>query len=545
MAPEKEVTPHFQFASWRVPQFPRAIEYPVEVLEEIRAFACDELLQISPGSNPGSNSGSNPGARSEAGGILFGTRQENLIRILTWRPIACEHAQGEELRLSNNDRMNLAVQLEMARQTPDLKDLRPLGWFVSHWRGDVGLSASDLEIYNGFFPEAWQVTLAICPQRGGVARAGFFVRETGNQVKSEASYHAFDLRPLRLPPIAANRAAAEPVAMNTAAPRPEAKPRVSRQLPPTTPVPPPVPTVQSDPDAANAPVSQDAPVERTRRAAPRPAPGAKEIVAPTLGLQTPPTFSVPTPPAPSVQSSPTPGLPPNLKATPSARSLPVPHSQSLRGPDFDPGSLPSFEVIEEPLPSHERWLWAIPIVLALGIAGFMLNQRRAVPPNAIALRAVSEAQAVQLAWDANSRAIRNSDHADMQIDDGGNSSHLSLSNDQLRAGKMSYLPQSADVGVSMTVYPANGDPIHDSTRLVMPSFTPPPRTPKGGTRSTSPPPAPDQSAAQQAELQQEIRRLKDDLGKERARASELQNLVRILQNRLGISGPASEPEKRP
>jgi hypothetical protein len=207
--------------------------------------------------------------------------------------------------------------------------------------------------------------------------------------------------------------------------------------------------------------------------------------------------------------------------------------------------MPSFEVIEEPLPSHERWLWAIPIVLALGIAGFMLNHRRAVPPNAIALRAVAEAQAVQLAWDANSRAIRNSDHADMEIDDGGNSSHLSLSSDQLHAGKMSYLPQSADVGFSMTVYPGNGDPIHDSTRLVMPSFTPPQRAVKGSPRSIPPPPGADQPPARQAELQEEVRRLKDDLGKERARANELQNLVRILQNRLGISGTASEPEKRP
>src|SRR5580704_6453950 len=123
----KELGPLFQFASWNIPQFPRAIEYPLEVLEEIRAFACDELLQLSHGGD-------------EVGGVLFGTRREDLIRILTWRPIACEHSGGEGLRLSNNDRMNLAVQLEVGRQNPDLKDLRPIGWFVSHLRGDVSLS---------------------------------------------------------------------------------------------------------------------------------------------------------------------------------------------------------------------------------------------------------------------------------------------------------------------------------------------------------------------------------------------------------------------
>src|ERR1700733_9809244 len=187
----------FQFASWRVPQFSRAIEYPLEVMEEIRAFACDELLQLSHGGD-------------EVGGVLFGTRRDDLIRILTWRPMACEHTQGEALRLSYNDRMNLAVQLEVARQNSDLKDLRPVGWFVSHLHGDVSLSPSDLEIYSGFFPEAWQVTLVICPREGGRAQAGFFVREAEDKVLTESSYQCFDLEPLHLAP-AAEVAPAEPI----------------------------------------------------------------------------------------------------------------------------------------------------------------------------------------------------------------------------------------------------------------------------------------------------------------------------------------------
>src|SRR5665213_778079 len=203
--PVKEVGPHFEFVSWRVPQFQRSIEYPLEVMEEIRAFACDELLQLSHGGN-------------EVGGILFGTRREDLIRILTWRPMACEHTKGEVLQLSYNDRMNLAVQLEMARQNPDLKDLRPVGWFVSHWRGDVSLSDSDLEIYNGFFPEAWQAALVICPKGSGRAQAGFFMREADDKVQSEASYQSFELAPLN-PPAPATKVAVAPPP-EVAAPQP-------------------------------------------------------------------------------------------------------------------------------------------------------------------------------------------------------------------------------------------------------------------------------------------------------------------------------------
>src|SRR3984957_11152249 len=97
--PVQGLGPQFQLASWRAPQVERLIEYPLEAMEEIRALACAELLQLSHGGD-------------EVGGVLFGTRREDLIRILTWRPIACEHAQGEGLRLSYKDRMNLAVQLE-------------------------------------------------------------------------------------------------------------------------------------------------------------------------------------------------------------------------------------------------------------------------------------------------------------------------------------------------------------------------------------------------------------------------------------------------
>src|SRR5580692_9930738 len=197
MTPVQQKLAEFPIISWRVPQFARAVEYPLDVMEEIRAFACDDLLQLSHGGD-------------EVGGVLFGTRREDKIRILTWRPIACDHTAGEGLQLSYADRMNLAVQLEVARQTPDLKDLRPVGWFVSHLRGDVSLSASDLETYNGFFPEAWQLTLVICPSGNARARAGFFMREAGGQVRSEASYQCFDLEPPRPVPIAPQVTQPEP-----------------------------------------------------------------------------------------------------------------------------------------------------------------------------------------------------------------------------------------------------------------------------------------------------------------------------------------------
>jgi proteasome lid subunit RPN8/RPN11 len=459
--PTKELGLHFEFASWRVPQVSRVIEYPLEVMEEIRAFACDELLQLSHGGDA-------------VGGVLFGTRREDLIRILTWRPIACDRTQGEGLKLSYNDRMNLAVQLEVARQNSDLKDLRPVGWFVSHLRTGVSLSPSDLETYNGFFPEAWQVTLVIYPQGRGHAQAGFFLREADGKLQTEASYQVVELAPLNLP------AVPEPALPEKAAIAPAVEPAPVEK--------PPAPKMK-EPEVANPEVAKPEVAKR--------------------GLSQP-------------ENSPS----PVFRATP------------LEAPSFE---------VEEDLPARERWLWAIPIALALAVAGFMLYQRRDPSSNAsISLRAISEAQTVQLAWDANSRLIRNADHAEMEINDGAKDSHVSLTSDQLHAGKMSYLPQSNDVGFSLTVYPANGEPIHDSARLVAPMANAPQEPPQLLQSNPPPPPAPSPapSTAENAALQQQVQQLKEEAGRERARADGLQNLVRILENRLGISSTVPKTDRR-
>jgi hypothetical protein len=483
-------------------------------MEEIRAFACDELLQLSHGGD-------------EVAGVLFGTRRDDLIRILTWRPIACEHTRGEGVHLSYTDRMNLAVQLEVARQTPDLKDLRPVGWFVSHSQGSVALWPSDLEIYNAFFPEASQVTLVIRPAGSGRAQAGFFAREAEGKLQSDSSYQCFDVEPLRLGanPTLEPAQPAPTVEIKQPVPAAEA---AGQHAPPPTPH---APAEADAPVVADAPTETQSPRKATERESPEPAPVPASPVAPPLvDSRVLPASGFESPSLPS-RSFLSPGL----------------ESRSLESPSFE---------VDERVPTHERWLWAIPILLALGIAAFLLYQRRVPSPNtALGLRALAEAQTVQLAWDGNSRVVRDSDRGEMEIKDGGKSSQVSLTSDQLQAGKMSYLPQSSDVSFAMTVYPANGEPIHDSTRLIAPAFSAPRQPPQllpASPPPASPPPASPlpisasaASNSQAGALAQQVQQLKEDLSKERAHTDELQNLVRILENRLGIQRATPDTRRRP
>jgi hypothetical protein len=154
-----------------------------------------------------------------------------------------------------------------------------------------------------------------------------------------------------------------------------------------------------------------------------------------------------------------------------------------------------------------------------------------------------------LAWDANSRVVRDSDHGEIEINDGGKTSHVALTGDQLHAGKLSYVPLSGDVNFVLTIYPAaGGEPLHDSTRfLAAPAATasgshaptePPQLLPANppAASAAAPPPDPGRDA-----LVRQVQQLKIELGNERAHSAELQNLIRILENRLNIKPEEPQP----
>ena len=153
-------------------------------MEEIRAAACDAQVR-----------------ELETGGVLFGTRKDGSIRIVTWRPIACEHAEGPGFRLSPRDRMEAACLIELASRDEPLKAFEPVGWFVSHLQGGIWLRPSDLEIYDNLFPKPEQFALVLRPDQSGSMGAGFFVRPAEGDLMPDLSSREFAVEPLWLPPV--------------------------------------------------------------------------------------------------------------------------------------------------------------------------------------------------------------------------------------------------------------------------------------------------------------------------------------------------------
>jgi hypothetical protein len=94
--------------------------------------------------------------------------------------------------LSPEDRAKLEAQLADDVQDPHLQGLVRVGWFVSHTRGELAMTDTDLEIFSNYFRDPWQVTLVIRPGRGSAMRAAFFVWEQDGTVRSNQSYKEFN-----------------------------------------------------------------------------------------------------------------------------------------------------------------------------------------------------------------------------------------------------------------------------------------------------------------------------------------------------------------
>jgi hypothetical protein len=183
------------------------------------------------------------------------------------------------------------------------------------------------------------------------------------------------------------------------------------------------------------------------------------------------------------------------------------------------------------------WLWAIAILLIAGIGGFLLKERSSPRFGSFPLRVFDARQTMQVEWDRNSPLMQAARAAVLDIRDAGKSTRYPLSPDQIRAGAMSYARQSGDVDLVMTVYPPTGPAVQGFGRLLAP-----PDAPSKKAGDAPPPPVAANDAtelrAERDALRAQVSRLEENVRKEAAEKIRLQDLVRILENRLNV-GPNS------
>jgi len=138
------------------------VEYSTAALEEILKASLDGLLAF-------------PLGGLEVGGVLYGVLEGDVVRVVTSRPVACEHAFGPGYTLSENDENGLREALSTSSD-PALTGLIPVGWYHSHTRTGLVLSATDMDLHHRCFPEAWHLVMLVQPGYSKPSRIGFYLR---------------------------------------------------------------------------------------------------------------------------------------------------------------------------------------------------------------------------------------------------------------------------------------------------------------------------------------------------------------------------------
>lgn len=162
---------------WNIPGHAPVIEYSRQVLSEILTQVVDAYDTYLAGGY-------------EVGGVLFGRRDGNVVRILASRPLPIIPPRPSFM-LSASDEKRLRELIAQGGATSDLAGMEAVGWYHSHTRNEIFLSEGDLELYDRFFPEPWQIAMVLHPSDVEPVRVGFFFREDDGYVRSDQSYQEF------------------------------------------------------------------------------------------------------------------------------------------------------------------------------------------------------------------------------------------------------------------------------------------------------------------------------------------------------------------
>ena len=240
--------------TWSVPECPFTIEYPAQVLDDIRLAVMDAFFSL-------------PRGGAEIGGILLGGFDNGRLVIRDYAALDCEHANGPSFTLSPRDEARL-TELVSAHAN-DAGGRRPVGWYHSHTRSEIFLSEADLAIHSRFFPEPWQVALVMKPHTFQPTRLGFFFRQADGSMQAD--------RPCREDSLDALPVRQVPVGMPAPPPSNDYS---ARRLGPD-----PVAGRMTEPAPAAAPVPSPPPA--LGAANPSPEPAAAELPAPKFLIESP------------------------------------------------------------------------------------------------------------------------------------------------------------------------------------------------------------------------------------------------------------------
>ncbi len=151
------------------------------------------------------------------------------------------------------------------------------------------------------------------------------------------------------------------------------------------------------------------------------------------------------------------------------------------------------------------------------------SRKAVVKPASLGLRATDANGVLRIEWDGSSRALRGSARASLDIKDGKSSVPIALDAEQVRQGYFNYSRKLGDLELQMTAFPANGAPIREFTK-----FVGAPIAPRLSNEQAS------GLGQERDKLKVEVQQLRESLRKESVRNRQLEETVRILEQRVQV-----------
>lgn len=446
------------FGTWSIAASPVTIEYSLVVLEEIRHEVAEGFQKLSRGG-------------IEVGGLLYGLREGQTVRITAIRPAGCEHSSGPSFRLSERDRAALREQIRQDLEDPRLEGLVCVGWYVSHTRTEITLTESDQEIFATYFAQPWQVTLVVRPSRGGNMRAGFFVREPGGTVNASQSYLEFSF-PDRLAAAFDHRGDPRGSMAERKAPDQRSEPR-------------------SDPR------SEQRSEQRNFQRVTEPAASAMPEVRfyPQSPAQIPSGMTT-------------------LFGEPAA---------GLESPGLSKAGLEKTGL--EKTSSSKKWLGLMAgliVIAALAVAGARYLSF-GTPSESLALSVLERDGQLDIEWNRAAAPVSKAVRGTLEIADGPQTRTVPLAPAELAMGKFAYKRETGDIQVRMSVESADGNRLQEASRFL----GPPPAKDNAEELKTL--------QQRRDELEAEVARLKQSNDQQAQRIQQLERTLKILQTRPGVN----------
>ena len=347
--------------------------------------------------------GSIPRRGAEVGGLLLGTSEtrdgELHVTLQDFHPVRCEHTGGPSFLLSEKDTAEFAAAVEQWLPSAERETMSVVGHYRSHTRDGLGMTDEDIDLMDDLLPGDGNIFLLVKPFATRVSTAGIFFRESGEFLRTDASYQEF---PFRRKDMGGGNSGTEKLA---------AAARFGQSRPMDNPIPFP---------AARPPAQTEKPFERLQERERNEAPPPERVES----------FSYSDPP-------------------------PQP---DLAGDDFQPVRKRKDSKIR----TGWVWIPASVIFLTFGwILGFQSalsmrpNGPAALGPEIfnLSLKVIKRGDELNLTWDRLAPAIRTAGRGVLHIKDGDNNQSLPFDVTDLQVGSLVYRKPSPAVTFKLEVYP--------------------------------------------------------------------------------------------